>query len=414
MASARLNVGIVGGSIAGCFTALELVGAGHRVTVFERSEAELHGLMGAGLGTPTPMFKTLLERDLVDADLPHLSLSEMAFVSPDRGGTRMGSVPLRRPLVFVAFHWGDLHRGLRARVPERSYQAGQLVERVTQVGDDGAVVRLGDGSESNFDLVIYADGYRSEGRRALFPDIELDYSGYVCWRGVVDECDVVDGTDVASTFARFGTTGLPGSFIYPIPGRDGGVATGERLINWGCYVPMPEERLGDFLVGRDGRHHEGAIPPGEMPPDEERRLKLLARESLPPLYADIVEASPGTFAQAVYSVSVPAYRRGRICLTGDAAGVATPFTGSGIFKAANNAIRLREALDTHDDVDHALAAWSDRETAAAQEILDLGRQFDDAFIWNPPDFAKMEPAAAAAWWRRSVRHPADFTFEASE
>jgi hypothetical protein len=59
-------------------------------------------------------------------------------------------------------------------------------------------------------------------------------------------------------------------------------------------------------------------------------------------------------------------------------------------------------------------AWSDRETAAAREILDLGRQFDDAFIWNPPDFSKMEPAAAAAWWERSVRHPPDFTFEATE
>lgn len=262
--------------------------------------------------------------------------------------------------------------------------------------------------------MIYADGYHSHGRRALFPDTELDYSGYVCWRGVVDEREVADGTDVGLTFARFGTTGLPGSFIYPIPGRDGSVATGERLINWGCYLPMPEERSSEFLVGRDGRRHEGAIPPGEMRPDEERRLKALARQSLPPFYADIVEASPGTFAQAVYSVSVPAYRRGRICLTGDAAGVATPFTGSGIFKAANNAIRLREALDTNDDVDVALAAWSDGETAAAHEILDLGRQFEEAFIWNPPDFARMEPAAAAAWWERSVRDPAGFTFEAGQ
>ena len=408
----KLDVGIVGGSIAGCFAALELIGAGHRVTVFERSDSDLHGLLGAGLGTPTPMFRTLVERDLVDSDLPHLNLSEMAFVSPDRAGSRMGCAPLRRPLIFAAFHWGDLHRGLRARVPARSYQAGQSVESVTLAGDDGAVVRVADGNEHAFDLVIYADGYRSEGRRSLFPDTELDYSGYVCWRGVVDEREVADGTDVGLTFARFGTTGLPGSFIYPIPGRDGSVATGERLINWGCYLPMTEERSGEFLVGRDGRHHEGAIPPGEMRADEERRLKALARQSLPPFYGDIIEASPGTFAQAVYSVSVPAYRRGRICLTGDAAGVATPFTGSGIFKAANNAIRLREALDTHVDV--ALGAWSDGEAAAAHEILDLGRQFEEAFIWNPPDFAKMEPAAAAAWWERSVQDPAGFTFEAGE
>jgi len=44
----------------------------------------------------------------------------------------------------------------------------------------------------------------------------------------VDEREVVGGTDVGTTFARFGTTGFPGSFIYPIPGRDGSVAIGER------------------------------------------------------------------------------------------------------------------------------------------------------------------------------------------
>ncbi len=409
-----LEVGIVGGSIAGCFAALELINGGHRVTVFERSEAELHGLLGAGLGTPTPMFETLVERRLIDEDIPHLSLTEMAFVSPDPGGARLGCAPLRRPLIFVAFHWSDLHRGLRARVPDGSYRAGERVEKVTPVGERAAVARLGDGSEQAFDLVIYADGYLSRGRQELFPDTELSYRGYVCWRGVVDEREVAGATDVASTFARFGTTSFPGSFIYPIPGRDGSAAIGERLINWGLYVPVPEEQLGDFLVGRDGRRYGGTIPPGEMRSDEERRLQALAGETLPPLYADIVRASPRTFVQAVYSVAVPAYCSGRICLTGDAAGVATPFTGSGIFKAANNAIRLRAALETHDDVDVALVAWSDTETAAAREILALGRQFEDAFIWNPPDFSAMTPAEAAAWWKRSVRHPEGFTFEASE
>ena len=65
-----MNVGIVGGSIAGCLMALELLGAGHRVTVFERSRGELQGLLGAGLGTPTPMFRTLVERGLVDGSEP--------------------------------------------------------------------------------------------------------------------------------------------------------------------------------------------------------------------------------------------------------------------------------------------------------------------------------------------------------
>jgi 2-polyprenyl-6-methoxyphenol hydroxylase-like FAD-dependent oxidoreductase len=409
----KLDIGIVGGSIAGCFMALELLSAGHRVTVFERSDAELHGMLGAGLGTPTPMFRMLVDRGLVDDDLPHVTLSEMLFIGQDPGGARRGRVALRRPLIFVAFHWSDLHRGLRARLPQAVYRAGQQVDSVDQAGHDGAAVRLADGAEHRFDLVVCADGYLSLGRRTLFASVASEYQGYVCWRGVIEEGEISDGRSVGSNFARFGTTGLPGSFLYPIPGLDGAVTEGQRLINWGCYVPVASEQLGDFLVGRDGSRYQGTIPPGHMRPVQERRLKALARTSLPPLYAEIVTESDSTFAQAIYSVAVPAYHGGRICLTGDAGAVAPPFTGSGVFKAATNAIHLRQSLDAHDDVDAALAQWGAGETTAATALLRLGRQFDDAFIRNPPDFSTMRTDDAGAWWARSVQHPDGFTFEAA-
>ncbi len=411
-AGGKLDVGVIGGSIAGCFAALELIAAGHRVTIFERSDAELHGLLGAGLGTPTPTFRTLVERGLVDEGLPRVSLPEMVFVGPDAGGARRGRVALRRRLIFEAFHWSDLHRGLRERMPEVAYRAGQHVERVTQGSAATATITLADGSEHGFDLVICADGYLSQSRRTLFGWVEREYRGYVCWRGVVEEAEVCDGNDLISDFVRFGTTGLPGSFLYPIPGRHGSVVAGERLINWGCYVPVAADELNEFLVGADGTRQPGAIPPGGMRPEQERGLKSLARQTLPPLYAEIVARSAGTFAQAIYSVSVPGYHRGRICLTGDAGGLAPPFTGSGIFKAATNAVHLREALDAHADVDTALAVWDAEETATARMLIQLGRQYEDAFIASPPDFATMAPADAEAWWTRSVQHPAGFNFEA--
>jgi 2-polyprenyl-6-methoxyphenol hydroxylase-like FAD-dependent oxidoreductase len=102
---------------------------------------------------------------------------------------------------------------------------------------------------------------------------------------------------------------------------------------------------------------------------------------------------------------------GRICLTGDAGAVAPPFTGSGIFKAAGNAINLRTALDAFEDVDEALEHWNASETKTARELVDLGAQYDDAFINHIPDLAAMDPAEAAEWWARSVQHPEGFTFE---
>ncbi len=409
--SRRLDIGVVGGSLAGCFAALELLAAGHRVTVFEASDAELHGLLGAGLGTPTPTFATLVERGLVDGALPHVRLEDMLFVGLDPHGGRRGRVALRRSLMFVAFHWTDLHRGLRARMPASDYRAGVTVDSVSQPDPDHALVCLADGAQHPFDLVVCADGYRSQSRHSLFADVRMDYRGYVCWRGVVPEDRVNDADSLRSDFVRLGTKGLPGSFLYPVPGQDGRTGPGERLINWGCYLPVQAADLADFLVARDGRHHDGAIPPGEMEAAQEGRLKAIARESLPPLYADIVQASEGTFAQAIYSLVVPAYRRGRICLTGDAGALAPPFTGSGIFKAATNAITLRTALDAHDDIDAALGAWDARETAAARELVALGAQYENAFIANHPDLTHMNSAEAGEWWASVVHHPPWFTFE---
>ena len=407
-----LRIGIVGGSIAGCLMALELLRAGHRVTVFEQSAGAMQGLLGAGLGTPTPMFRTLLQRELVDPGLPHLALDDMAFVGRGPDGARRGHVAFTLPLIFISFHWGDLHRGLLERVPGRDYHAGSAVSRVGS-HDDGALIRLDDGTEHVFDIAVAADGYHSPIRRALFPACAPEYRGYVCWRGVLDEREMDASELMGSTFARFGCAGMPGSFLYPVPGADGDTVRGRRLVNWGCYVPIPAAELEDFLVDRDDRRHDGTIPPRQMRPEHERRFKQLARESLPPYYADIVTSSPDTFAQAVFSVNVPDYNVGRVCLTGDAGAVAPPFTGSGIFKAASNAIGLSAALAEHDDVDVALAHWGAAEATTAASILDLGDQFDRAFIDGRPDFGTMDAATATAWWREAVTDPEGFTFEAT-
>jgi 2-polyprenyl-6-methoxyphenol hydroxylase-like FAD-dependent oxidoreductase len=407
-----LEVGVVGGSIAGCLMALELLADGHRVTVFERLHGELEGMLGAGLGTPTPMFRTLVERGLVETELPNIVLDDMLFVGRAAGGDRSGHVALSVPLTFVAFHWGDLHRGLRARLPDAVYRDGTEVSEVRNVDGDRAAVRLEDGTEQEFDLVVCADGYHSQTRRSMFPGSEPEYRGYVCWRGMLDERDMDSGELMDSNFVRFSSEGLPGSFLYPVPGPDGSVTRGERLVNWGCYVRVAPEELPDFLVDSDGNRREGAIPPGHMPAAHEDRLKEVAAESLPPYYAEIVTSSQGTFVQAIYSANVPAYHSGRVCLAGDAGALTPPFTGSGVFKAANNAIDLTAALDAEADVGAALARWDAAEVTSGRGLLDLGRQYEDAFVWNTPDLGAMEEAEAAKWWGDAVVYPEGFTFEA--
>jgi hypothetical protein len=39
---------------------------------------------------------------------------------------------------------------------------------------------------------------------------------------------------------------------------------------------------------------------------------------------------------------------------------------------------------------------------------------EQAFIWNPLDFATVDAETTAAWWKSSVTFPENFTYEDSD
>ena len=118
-----------------------------------------------------------------------------------------------------------------------------------------------------------------------------------------------------------------------------------------------------------------------------------------------------TYVQLIYTVRVPAYAKGRMCLIGDAGSVAQPFTGSGVFKGHANVVGLLDALSTHGDLDDALATWSTEQVHVADHLLALGKQMEQAFIWDSLDLTTADASATEAWWRASVSFPEEFTYE---
>ena len=73
------EVGIIGGSIAGCAAAIELSRFGCDVTLFERSGEELKD-RGAGIGIPPSVIDTFIARDLVDGDMAYAALDKMSRI----------------------------------------------------------------------------------------------------------------------------------------------------------------------------------------------------------------------------------------------------------------------------------------------------------------------------------------------
>jgi 2-polyprenyl-6-methoxyphenol hydroxylase-like FAD-dependent oxidoreductase len=139
-----------------------------------------------------------------------------------------------------------------------------------------------------------------------------------------------------------------------------------------------------------------------MRAEEERHLKEILIPQLPDWHADLVSATQDTFAQPIYTVDIPAYRRGRICLVGDAGAVATPMTGSGVFKAMTNAMDLTAALSADSNVDRALESWDRAQTEIGQRYLARSERMERALMWETPNLAGFDAAAAEDWYTHSV------------
>jgi 2-polyprenyl-6-methoxyphenol hydroxylase-like FAD-dependent oxidoreductase len=319
---------------------------------------------------------------------------------------RLGRTAWTIPITMELLNWGNLYRNLRKRVPESVYHRGQEVVGARMADQETALVQLADRSEEAFDLVVFADGYRSVGRRLLFPETELQYRGYVLWRGLLEERDLDNSAPLEGMMTRVGYDDGYCVFYF-VPGHAGSVAKDERRVNWACYTPVPAEELPQFLTDRTGRRRSHSLPPGTVRPEEEARIKRLARDAFPPYYGEIVNATWETFVQPIFTAEVPAYHTGRICLIGDAGACASPLTGSGVFKAMNNAMDLADALDEHDDVGDALWTWNIQQTRTGERMVALTRRFEEALIWSIPDFSRMDEAAMRNWWQEAAKIPED-------
>src|SRR5690606_9117660 len=84
--------------------------------------------------------------------------------------------------------WGRLYNVLRKAFPSERFLSGYNVVDVLQDAQSATVV-LENGTRMSADLVIGADGIRSTVRRAICPDAEPKYVGYVAWRGMIEERD---------------------------------------------------------------------------------------------------------------------------------------------------------------------------------------------------------------------------------
>jgi hypothetical protein len=171
----------------------------------------------------------------------------------------------------------------------------------------------------------------------------------------------------------------------------GSVSGLDPLHELGLTLQVPENELTEFLgpgAGETGR----SVAPDMMTSDRVAALQRFTHMALPEAYAAMVEATPSTAIQPIYTVEVPSYSAARVCLLGDAGSLFPPFTASGVFKAITNAVELAEGISGPDPLGQALARWSASQVATAKAVSRTAALLEPAVIFGVPNLATMDPA----------------------
>lgn len=378
-----MRAAVIGGSLGGLHAALLLRDAGIEVDVYERSPSELTQ-RGAGLGFFADARRYLLERANIPLERVCTMTTHIRYL--DRRGARIYDAV--HPYTFSS--WTTVYRTLLGLYGTARYHLGHEMTGWTEVGDVVEVHFAGRPSR-RVDLLVCADGVNSTGRARQLPQVRPVYAGYVAWRGMVSEADLDAATreafDDAITYYVYANSHI---LAYPIPGPDGSLVPGERLINFVWYRNyLDGSDLDDLMTDVAGRRYDTSLPPGAARPEHVAELRAVANARLPPPMARLVCATAQPFLQVIYDIDVPQMAFGRACLVGDAAFLARPHGAASTAKAVADAWALVDALASHADVPAALAAWEKDQLALGRQLLErtrrIGNRSQVECNWVPGD-----------------------------
>jgi 2-polyprenyl-6-methoxyphenol hydroxylase-like FAD-dependent oxidoreductase len=357
---------VIGGSMSGLLAALALTRRGWHVEVFERVSEPLAG-RGAGI-VAQPELKAALRAVGLDPDhdLGIEVTTRMMFA-------RDGRVTHRVPVSQTMTAWDRVFHLLQGAFPAAQYHRGKELRRVEQ--GDTVAAHFADGSAAEGDVLVGADGIRSNVRQQYLPDVMPLYAGYTAWRGLVNEAAFPPALH-AALFAQFGFC-LPDSeqmLGYPVAGPDNDLRPGHRRYNFVWYRPASEgHELSRLLTDDSGRTYTLSIPPPLIARDVVAAMRKAAADVLAPQFNAMVGLCEQPFLQPIYDLEVPRMAFGHVALLGDAAFVARPHIGAGVAKAAEDALALAGALHESADIEAGLRRFEAARLTIGQRIIERTR-----------------------------------------
>ncbi|QNK68342.1 FAD-dependent oxidoreductase [Variovorax sp. PAMC26660] len=350
--TATNRVLIVGAGIAGCSAAIALADKGMHVMLIEK-QAEwrfqssgifiysngLEALRAVGV------LPQILDAGFGIADGRNVYLDHhgVPIVDVFYPASRGGAVPI------LGIRRAQMHRILAGRLDALGVDI-RLATTMTAIhspsGSDHAQVRLSDGSTQRFDLVVGADGIRSQVRETVTGPVAPRYTGFGVWRSVHDRPRMLD--------AKIMMMGV-----------------GKRL----GIMPISDDRL--YIFGTVSEPADRWYPRETWP---ERMRERFAEFGGPARqFLDQLSADSEVLYTAVEEVQAPLpWHAGRVLLIGDAAHASTPFMGQGGAMAVEDAVVLAEMLAADGIGEQTLQAFGQRRYPMCRFVQDASRKVGGA------------------------------------
>lgn len=345
---------VIGGGIGGLTAGIALRQSKIDAQVYER--APEIGEVGAGLMVASNAMTVLQRLGVAERLMDRCPALENVHISTERGAilttVPVGEYARSAGVPTLCAHRADLHGALLEAIDDAALHANHEFSRFRQ-HDDRVEAEFKNDAIIVGDAIVGADGLQSKVRSQVLADGPPRYSGYVCWRGIVDDADGLWSTGHLTEYAgpglRFGVVNIGGGRVY-------WYATANRSIN--C---ISEATTIDALAEMFVRFTE---PVSSI-------LKVTPQERL--LLNGCFDRNP-----------VKKWGSGRVTLLGDAAHPTTPNLGQGACQAIEDGWFLARALATGVKVDGALRAYERLRASRTAWIVRQSRRFGDIGQWASP------------------------------
>ncbi|MFK4152097.1 FAD-dependent oxidoreductase [Streptomyces fungicidicus] len=347
MSKAR-KVLVIGGGAAGNAVTILLRRAGYAVDLIEAKD-DWNATAGSGITLQGNALRVLRELGV--------------WQQVEASGYGFGSVGITAPDGTVLHAQDDLRTGgddLPATVGMQRPRLQQILIDAVRAGGatvrlgttaeildqdaDGVAVRLSDGTEHRYDLVVAADGLGSATRAAIGITNKPEPTGMAIWRIAAPRPAGVVRTDLA----------------YGGPAYIAG------------YCPTSETTLYAYVV--EANRDRASIPP-ESYADEMRRLTSSYGGHWPEITEHITDPAKVNYTWFDRLLVEGSWHRGRVVLVGDAAHCCPPTLAQGAALSLEDAWVLAQMLTGTDDWDDALfQAYYERRITRVRPVVEASVQ----------------------------------------